>query len=343
VTRLRSFPLPTAGAVLVAVLLLGACGTTAGSDAALTVNGVQLSDADFRDELDLLIEHPQFAQIAFDAVPDADNPSVVSQEFAGSVLRLRVFISLVDAEFDRRGLEVTDADLGRADETFGPELVSLLGGLPDDYASRFRHWNAQLLVLRDQLEADAQDRGDEVTDDEVAQFYDEHQGLFTDEQVCARHVLVDTEAEADEVLAELEGGADFGQVATDRSIDPSAQANQGDLGCASRGQYVPPFEEAVWNGPIGEVQGPVETDFGFHVILVDSRGAPGFDELEADIRAFLESPASRQGQQLLNLLIQRMVVSADIAVNAKYGEWDPATQSVVATQAARAGGTGAGS
>lgn len=330
-------------AIVAAAMLLGACGATASSDAALTVNGVQLSDADFRDELDLLIDNPEFAQVAFDAVPDADNPSVVSQEFAGSVLRLRVFISLVDAEFERRGLEVTDADLSRADETFGPQLVALLDELPEDYARRFRHWNAQLIVIRDQLEAEAQERGDDVSDDEVARFYEDNQTLFTDEQVCARHVLVDTEDEANEVLAELEGGADFGQVATDRSIDPSAQGNQGDLGCASRGQYVPPFEEAVWNGPIGEVQGPVQTDFGYHVILVDSRGAPGFDELEADIRAFLESPASRQGQQLLNLLIQRMVVSADIEVNAKYGEWDPATQTVVATSASRVGGTGAGS
>jgi foldase protein PrsA len=342
VTRLRSLTVVLAAAIT-GVLVLGACGSTAGSEAALTVNGNQLSDADFREELDILIEHPQFAQIAFDAVPDADNPSVVNQEFAGSVLRLRVFVSLIDAEFERRGLEVTDADLARADETFGPELVALLDELPQDYADQFRHWNAQLVVMRDQLEVEAQERGDDVTDDEVAQFYEDHQALFTDEQVCARHVLVDTEAEADDVITELEGGTDFGQLAMERSIDPSAQLNQGDLGCAGRGQYVPEFEDAVWNGPVGEVQGPVGTDFGFHVILVDSRGLPSFEEIEPDIRAFLESPASRQGQQLLNLLIQRMAVAAEVTVNPKYGEWDATTQSVVPTATARVGGTGSGS
>jgi parvulin-like peptidyl-prolyl isomerase len=339
VTRLRSLPTAIVALVL-AALVLSACGEST-SDAAATVNGRTISNSEFREELDLLTEHPQFAQVAFGAVatPSA-SPSVVDQEFAGAVLRLKIYVSLVEAEFERRGLEVTDADLARAAETFAPGMDELLAAMPDDYAADFRLWNAQLIVLRDQLEAEATERPDEVSDEEVRLFFDDYQVLFVEEEVCARHILVDTEGEADDVLAELEGGADFGELAAERSVDPSAEFNEGDLGCTGRGRYVPEFETAAWEGPVGEIQGPVQTDFGYHVILVDSRGTPGFEAVEADIRAFLESPASRQGQQLLNLLVQQMAATAEVTVDQRYGQWDAETQSVVPLATSQVGGTG---
>jgi hypothetical protein len=312
-------------AILAAVLLLGACGGSA--DAAVTVNGVELSDRDFRDELDILRDHPEFSQAAFGATVPTDGGTVDSA-FAAEVLRLRILIELVDQEFEARGLELDDEDLVAADATFMPEFQALIDELPESYRDRFRAWNAQLMVIRDALEAEAQDRPDEVTDDEVRAFYDQYEMVFTTEEVCARHVLVATESEADDVIAELAEGADFGEVATDRSTDPSAQMNAGDLGCVGRGQYVPEFETAAWEGPVGEVQGPIETQFGFHVILVDSRGAPGFDSLEPDIRAFLESPASRDGQQLLGLTVDRLVALADVRVSSRYGTWNAEMQSI---------------
>src|SRR5690606_34185574 len=118
----------------------------------------------------------------------------------------------------------------------------------------------------------------EVTDEEVRASYEENLAFF-EEQVCASHVLLETEAEAQDVLAELEAGADLASVAGERSTDPSAAQNGGDLGCTSPSSYVAPFAEAVATGEIGELLGPVETDFGFHVILVSSRGV-GFEEAE---------------------------------------------------------------
>lgn len=336
-TRLRASLVPIL--VLVAALVLGACGDSE-SDAAATVNGVTIDDAEFRDELDILRDHPEFALNALSAQATSSSPSVIDQGFAASVLRTRIFASLVDQEFQRRNLTITDQARAELEETAGEQFLALLDELPQDYADGFRTWNAQLVVLRDHLEAEALARPDRVSDDEVRQFYDDYQALFTQEEVCARHILLETEAEADEVIAELDAGADFGELAQERSTDPSAQTNAGDLGCTGPGLYVPEFEAAVWEGPVGEVQGPVQTDFGFHVIVVDSRGVPGFESIEPAIRSFLESEASRQGQPMLELLIQQMMLTADISVNRKYGVWDAETLSIVPASSTTADGTG---
>lgn len=316
-----------------------AAGLLAGcSDAtvsAATVNGIDLSDSAFKRELEVLRDHPEFAAAAFGTtIPEGE--SAVDASSAASVLTVRVIVELIDQEFRDRDLELDDAARARVDDTFTDQLRPLIDALPDDYRDSFIEWNAQLLVLRDDLEAEAAERGDDLSDAEVEEFFADY-GFLWGEQACASHILVETESEADEVIAELDDGADFGDLATERSIDPSAQANAGDLGCAGEGVYVPPFENAVWTGPVGEVQGPVETDFGFHVILVTSRGAGELADVEQEIRSFLESPASRDGQQLLQLTIERLTRTADVSVNARYGTWDPSVPAVAAPESISSG------
>jgi peptidyl-prolyl cis-trans isomerase C len=86
----------------------------------------------------------------------------------------------------------------------------------------------------------------------------------------ARHILVDTEAECRAVLARLEEGADFAELAKKHSKCPSGRRG-GDLGSFGRGDMVPEFDEAVFAAKVGDVLGPVETPFGFHVVQVTSR------------------------------------------------------------------------
>ena len=308
-------------AALCALLVLGACGAT--SSPALTVNGSDVSDSDLRDHLDVLRDHPRFANDAYGGeIPDEG--STVDNAVVAEVLRIWVLMELVDQEVTSRGLDVADLD----EMVFLSDLEPSLAELPSDAQERFRTWDAQLVALGDALEEEAAARPDEVTDADVEAFYDEYEAIFDTEEVCARHVLVETEAEAEEVLAELDGGAEFGDVAREFSTDPSAEFNEGDLGCVGRGNYVPGFEEAAWEGPIGEVQGPVESQFGFHVLLVDSRGTAGFESVAPEIQAFLESPASRDAGQLVNIVIQRLVASADVSVSSRYGTWNSDTQRI---------------
>lgn len=86
----------------------------------------------------------------------------------------------------------------------------------------------------------------------------------------ARHILVASEEECQKLKEQIEGGADFEEVAKEHSQCPSGQRG-GDLGEFSPGQMVREFDEVVFNDEVGKVHGPVETDFGFHLIEITSR------------------------------------------------------------------------
>jgi foldase protein PrsA len=103
---------------------------------------------------------------------------------------------------------------------------------------------------------------------EAKKYYDANKALFTNEQVKASHILVATKAEAEAILKELKGGADFATIAKAKSIDTQSGALGGDLGYFSKDQMVVPFAEAAFSTPIGELSAIVESEFGFHIIKV---------------------------------------------------------------------------
>ncbi|MFF7708743.1 peptidylprolyl isomerase [Pseudomonas sp. NPDC007930] len=89
-------------------------------------------------------------------------------------------------------------------------------------------------------------------------------------KATARHILVSTEAKCNELKAEIEGGADFGEVAKKHSSCPSSRQG-GDLGSFGPGQMVKEFDQVVFSAPVNTVQGPVKTQFGYHLLEVTSR------------------------------------------------------------------------
>ena len=84
-------------------------------------------------------------------------------------------------------------------------------------------------------------------------------------KACALHILVKTREEAEKLKQQLAKGADFGKLAKQHSLCPSGKKG-GDLGEFRKGQMVKPFDDAVFKGPVLEIQGPVKTQFGFHLI-----------------------------------------------------------------------------
>lgn len=86
----------------------------------------------------------------------------------------------------------------------------------------------------------------------------------------ARHILVSTEEECLRLKADIEAGADFGEVAKQNSSCPSRMRG-GDLGAFGPGQMVKEFDEVVFSGPVGAVLGPVKTQFGYHLIEITKR------------------------------------------------------------------------
>ena len=101
----------------------------------------------------------------------------------------------------------------------------------------------------------------------------------------ASHILVETEDEALEVIDALEGGADFAELAQESSIGPSGP-NGGQLGWFSAGMMVPDFEEAVFALESGDISGPVLTQFGWHVIMLNEtrlQAAPDLEDVRAEV------------------------------------------------------------
>lgn len=89
-------------------------------------------------------------------------------------------------------------------------------------------------------------------------------------KASARHILVDSEAKCNELKAEIEGGRDFADVARENSSCPSGKQG-GELGSFGPGQMVPEFDEVVFSADLNKVQGPVKTQFGYHLLEVTDR------------------------------------------------------------------------
>ena len=86
----------------------------------------------------------------------------------------------------------------------------------------------------------------------------------------ARHILVSSQEECDKLKEQIEGGAEFEEVAKEHSTCPSGKSG-GDLGEFSPGQMVPEFDKVVFSEEVGKVHGPVKTDFGYHLIEITNR------------------------------------------------------------------------
>ncbi len=141
-----------------------------------------------------------------------------------------------------------------------------------------------------------------VTKADARAFYDEQMKLRKPQpEMRARHILVKTEDEAKAIVKELEGGADFAELAKKKSTGPS-NVRGGDLGYFGEGQMVPAFSAAVSAMKKGEISKPVKTRFGWHVIKLEDkrlRPAPAFEDVSDEITKLLKR--SKAGELIVGL------------------------------------------
>ena len=145
--------------------------------------------------------------------------------------------------------------------------------------------------LKKKVETDAK-----ISDEELKKFYDQNLDKFkSGEQVKASHILVKSEQEAKDILAQLKGGASFEELAKAKSADTSASKG-GDLGWFGKGNMVPAFEKAAFALKEGQLSGIIKSEFGFHIIKLTGKRAAGtrsFDEVKEQITAAL-MPSKQQ-------------------------------------------------
>jgi peptidyl-prolyl cis-trans isomerase C len=114
------------------------------------------------------------------------------------------------------------------------------------------------------------------------------------DQVKARHILVDSEDKAKDLIKKLEGGAKFEELANANTTDPSGKESGGDLGWFSKEQMVPEFADAAFTLDKGKISEPVKTQFGWHVLKVEdkrTKPAPTFDEVKPQVEVYVTRKA----------------------------------------------------
>ncbi|MCR1935673.1 peptidylprolyl isomerase [Clostridium tepidum] len=125
-----------------------------------------------------------------------------------------------------------------------------------------------------------------VSEEEIKKYYEDNKEEFrTQELITARHILVDSIDEANNIYEEIKNGLDFSEAAEKYSKCPS-KAQGGSLGTFTKGQMVPEFEKAAFEAKVNEVTKSIKTQFGYHLILVDNKRESmikPFDEVKAMI------------------------------------------------------------
>ena len=206
----------------------------------------------------------------------------------------RAFITaLVEEEAERRGIVITseeaDAEFERqyalflasqqsTEEQLALYLLSQGMSILDFKENGRQSVEAQMLVEAVQL---AISGVIDLSDDEIATYFEENRTDYDrEERVQASHILVETAGEAQSLLLDLSAGADFAEMAGLHSIDTGSGARGGNLGWFGRGQMVPPFEEAAFSLEVGQLSEVVESEFGFHIILLTGREEAAHPELD---------------------------------------------------------------
>ena len=184
----------------------------------------------------------------------------------------------------------------------------------------------KLAYFRDKLLLDEyleQQTKSAVTVEAARKLYDEQVKSQTpEEEVHARHVLVESEDEARKIAARLRGGEDFAKVAAEVSKDPGSKAEGGDLGWFTRERMVAPFAETAFKMDAGKISDPVKTQFGWHVIKVEEKRVkpvPAFEEMKDQIDTYL----TRKAQQDLIVKLRQQAKVEPVAADAKPAEAKP--------------------
>jgi peptidyl-prolyl cis-trans isomerase C len=210
------------------------------------------------------------------------------------------------------GAEIRQSDVAIAEEELGPSLAQMDPATKKDNVLSFLidmkivskeaedkkiadrdDFKTRLAFARNRLLMDnllASEGKAATTDENMKKVYEDAAKQITGEaEVHARHILVETEAEAKAVEDELKKGADFAELAKKKSKDPGA-ADGGDLGFFTKDQMVPEFSAVAFALEPGKISDPVKSQFGWHVIKVEekrNRKAPDFDQVKPQIETYV--------------------------------------------------------
>src|SRR4051812_20361883 len=214
------------------------------------------------------------------------------------------------------GSEIRQSDVALAEEELGPSLAQMDPATKKDNVLSFlidmkivskaaedkkvensEEFKKRLAFTRSRLLMDSllATEGKAATTDEAMKkvYQDASKQISGEQEVHARHILVESEDEAKAVADELKKGADFAELAKKKSKDPGA-SDGGDLGFFTKDQMVPEFSNVAFTLEPGKISDPVKSQFGWHIIKVEekrSRKAPEFEQVKSQIETYVTRKA----------------------------------------------------
>ena len=268
---------PLVAAVAVLALIGGAVALAVTNDGptAFTVRGRSVSQGLIDEELRELAENEALRAAVGQsgAPPLSQHPGSILSEVSAGWVGLLVSQEVTAAEVEARGLDVSATDRARgaqlASESVGGEAIYTT--LPEWFQDRLAaRWQA-VAVLEGRLIANP------------TAALEEGVAANCPSGRYVSHILVETVTEANAIKSALDSGADFAQVAATSSIDGSGSAG-GALGCVDGQSFVEPFASTAASQPVGVVSDPVQTEFGFHLVLVtDQPSAADYEQLALEV------------------------------------------------------------
>lgn len=261
--------------MLASSMVLAACGNSSQDSKTENKSQTETSQADIKDLGDDAVAIVDGEKIPKDKYKEEmsfyGSMLASRQNLKNSIVQMMVQDKLIANDMKKNNIEVSDKE---ADDAF-MKSVENFGGkdqfdkMLDDYnmsVDKFKETIKKDLMYQKHKEWFAKENP--VTDEEIKEYYEDNKDQFAKRN--AAHILVEDEATANEVKEKLDNGEDFAELAKEYSKDTANAANGGELGSFKKGQMVKEFEDAVASLEEGEISDPIKTQFGYHIIKLNS-------------------------------------------------------------------------
>jgi foldase protein PrsA len=300
-----------------AVLLLSGCGSGSVRPGAAALVGEERITVDTLQEV---VER---------GLADPQAEQTLGQDrsaFQRQVLSRLVNREVLQAAAEREGVTVSDGDVDKQLQDFAAqaggeealEAQAAQNGIsPEDLQPFLRD------VVLEQALGDALTEDEDVPQEQLEGLY--QQNIAQYDRVKSRHILVEDEAQARDLLAQVKADPSaFADLAAEFSIDTSNKDQGGDLGFQGKGQFVPEFEALLFSAEPGTYD-VVQTQFGWHVVNVQEREQTSLEEATPELR---RAALQEQRAEATGTLLRDVASDLGVEVNPRFGRWDPETGSI---------------
>jgi foldase protein PrsA len=332
------------GLVLVAVVLLSACGSTKKREVpanAIAVVGNQvIARSQYDGYLAQTKEQYKQSKKAFPAVGSTEYESIRDR-----IVAYLVQVAAVDQQAANMGINITDAEVNSSlqsviKQRFNGNKSKFQAELSKEHLTEQQLKEGLRQNLISQRVQTAVVQGVNVSDGDVKKYYDEHKSSYQKpESRKASHILVKTKAEADSIYQQLKAGADFAKLAKKYSTDPGSKSQGGSLGVVEKGKTVPAFEKVLFALETGAFSQPVKSNYGWHIILATGPIVPKHTQTLAEASASIRQTllSDKQNTAITNWVHEANKYAADNTVYAPGYEPPKTSSSTVATTATTTG------